>query len=98
MEVSGQLHAPAALPPGKESPVPSGEEAGWATELVWITLRREKSGPYRDSNSDPSIIQPVASRYTDYVIPAPTVPEIFTFINTKKKFFTHLQLKISPNL
>jgi hypothetical protein len=25
MEVSGQLHAPAALPPGKESPVPITE-------------------------------------------------------------------------
>jgi hypothetical protein len=24
MEVSGQLHAPAALPPGKEPPVPIG--------------------------------------------------------------------------
>jgi hypothetical protein len=23
----------------------------------------------RDSNSDPSVVQPVASRYTDYVIP-----------------------------
>jgi hypothetical protein len=28
LEVSGQLHAPAALPPGKQSPVPISEEAG----------------------------------------------------------------------
>jgi hypothetical protein len=28
MEVSGQPHAPAALPPGKLSPVPTGWEAG----------------------------------------------------------------------
>jgi hypothetical protein len=27
MEVSGQLHALAALPPGKESPAPIGQEA-----------------------------------------------------------------------
>jgi len=28
MEVSGQIHAPATLPPGKESLVPVGQEAG----------------------------------------------------------------------
>jgi hypothetical protein len=27
--VSGQLHAPAALPPGKEPLVSIGQEAGW---------------------------------------------------------------------
>jgi hypothetical protein len=32
LEVSGQLHAPAALPPGKEPPVPIGKEAGWHVE------------------------------------------------------------------
>jgi len=30
MEMSGQLHAPAVLPPGTEPPVPTGYEAGWA--------------------------------------------------------------------
>jgi hypothetical protein len=34
--VSGQLHAPAALPPAKEPRVPIGEEAGWAPEPVWV--------------------------------------------------------------
>jgi hypothetical protein len=33
MEVSGQLHAPAALPPGKEPFVPIGYEAGWPQSL-----------------------------------------------------------------
>jgi hypothetical protein len=33
--------------------------------------RGESSRPYRDTNSGPSVVQPVASRYTDYVIPAP---------------------------
>jgi hypothetical protein len=39
-------------------------------EPVWMTWRRENDSPYRDSNSDPSVIQPVASRYTYYAIPA----------------------------
>jgi hypothetical protein len=42
MEVSGQLHAPAALPPGKEPLVPIGWEAGWAPESVRTRYRREK--------------------------------------------------------
>jgi hypothetical protein len=34
MEVSGQLHAPAALPLEKEPPVPTEYEAGWAPDAV----------------------------------------------------------------
>jgi hypothetical protein len=30
MEVSVQLYVPAALPPGKKTPVPTGQEAEWA--------------------------------------------------------------------
>jgi hypothetical protein len=32
---------------------------------VWTIGRSENSLPYRDSNSDPLVVQPVASRYTD---------------------------------
>jgi hypothetical protein len=42
MEVSGQFHAPAALPPGKQPPVSIGQEAGWAPEPVWTCCRREE--------------------------------------------------------
>jgi hypothetical protein len=42
MEVRGMLHATAALPPGKDTPVPIGYETGWVPELVWALLRREK--------------------------------------------------------
>jgi hypothetical protein len=37
MEVSGQLHVPA------DTPVPIGQEAGWAPEPAWLRRRREKS-------------------------------------------------------
>jgi hypothetical protein len=41
-----------------------GQEGAWAPELIWTTC------PHRDWNSDPSIVQPVASRYTDCAITA----------------------------
>jgi hypothetical protein len=41
-EMSGQLHASAALPPGKEPLVPTGQDAGCAPEPVWTRWRREK--------------------------------------------------------
>jgi len=34
MELSNQPHVPATIPPGRE-PVPTGQEARWAPELVW---------------------------------------------------------------
>jgi hypothetical protein len=42
MEVSGQLQTLAASFLGKFHLVPSGLEAGWATELVWMLWNREK--------------------------------------------------------
>jgi hypothetical protein len=41
VEVSGQLHAAAALPAGKEPIVPIFYEVRWTSEHVWITWRRE---------------------------------------------------------
>jgi hypothetical protein len=43
LEMSGQLHAPEALLPGKEHPVRIRKEAGWVPEPVWTTWRREYS-------------------------------------------------------
>jgi len=42
MEVNGQLHTPASLPPGKDPSGPIRQEAGWATESVWTRWKREK--------------------------------------------------------
>jgi hypothetical protein len=41
MEGSGQLHAPAALPPGKEPLIPIGEEAS-------KTIRDQRFGSTKD--------------------------------------------------
>jgi hypothetical protein len=68
--VSGQLHAPAALPPGKE-PLNTHWIEDWVDPMsAWMILRSENSRPYRDSNSDSSIVQPVVSCYTDYATAA----------------------------
>jgi hypothetical protein len=53
MEVSGQLHAPATLPLGKQPLVPIGEETGWALDPVCVLWKREKFYPAR--NRTPAI-------------------------------------------
>jgi hypothetical protein len=61
MEVSGQLHAPVALLPRKESLVP-----------IWIggavldaAVKRKIPSLRRESNPRTPIVQPVAQRYTE---------------------------------
>jgi hypothetical protein len=58
MEVSGQLHASAAISPEKETMVPIGWEVGWAPEPGWILRSRVKSvSPAGNPNA---AFQPVA--------------------------------------
>jgi len=59
MEVSGQPHAPGALSPGKEPPVPVREEVGWARVPICTKERREKF-PAPAGSRTPGF-QPVAS-------------------------------------
>ena len=40
-----QSHAPAALPPGEEHPVPIEQEAAWALEPVWSFWKRKNLFP-----------------------------------------------------
>jgi hypothetical protein len=40
VEVSGKLHVPAALLPGKEPTVAIGWEVGWAPKSVWTISRK----------------------------------------------------------
>jgi hypothetical protein len=41
MEASGQFHASAALPSGKQLLVPIGKEAEWAPEPFWNPIRNQ---------------------------------------------------------
>jgi hypothetical protein len=66
----GQIHTPAAIPRKR---VPGNH---WIWD--WVDTRtglddveNKSSWPYRNSNSDPLVVQPVASIYTDYATPAP---------------------------
>jgi hypothetical protein len=59
--VSGQLHAPAALRPGKSPWNPLGrrlDPRAWRRENSWLEFR-------------PSVVLPVSSRYTDCAIRTP---------------------------
>jgi hypothetical protein len=75
MEVSGQLHAPAALPPGKKPPVPTEQEAGWPQG------RAGRCGKIhgRGGNRTP-VVQPVLCHRTESLLSL-----IFTVL---KKYFT----------
>jgi hypothetical protein len=62
MEVSGQLHASAALLPEKEPPVPIEWEAGWAPDPVSTLWSRKKW--LASAGNLTSAVQLVARRYT----------------------------------
>jgi hypothetical protein len=62
--VSGEW---SASRPGRFTPgVPTEQKAVLAPEPVWTTWRIENSWPYRDSNYDLLVVQPVTIRYTDW--------------------------------
>jgi hypothetical protein len=62
--VGSECHAPVAVLPGKDAPVPIVQKDWWAPEPVWIIWRSENYLPFRDSNSDPSTMQPPPLRRT----------------------------------
>ena len=64
MGIGDQRHAPAALPPGKTR-YPLYRRLGWPQGRPGRLL--EVSPP---TGFGPRIVQPVASRYTDWAIPA----------------------------
>jgi hypothetical protein len=60
MEVSGQLDAPASLPPGRNPPRHFGME-GWVGHRAGLdaVMEREISTPCRESNPRTPTVQPV---------------------------------------
>jgi hypothetical protein len=70
MEVSGQLHAPAALHPGRDP----GTHwiGGWVGSRAVLNAVVKVNTPSsrRESNPRIPIVQPVAQRYTDWAITA----------------------------
>jgi hypothetical protein len=59
--VSGRLHAPAALPPGKEPLVPIGYEAGWTPEPFWTRWWEKFPAPARNRTLKPRTSSPQPS-------------------------------------
>jgi hypothetical protein len=66
LEGGGQIHAPAALPPGKEVQVPIGWEAGWVSETVWMLWSREEF--LTPAGNRTPAIHPVSRLCTDWLI------------------------------
>jgi hypothetical protein len=72
MEVSGQLHSPAALLPRKEPLVPLGSRLGGP---------QSRSGHCGEQTNRTPVVQPVARRCTDWAIPASEKITLWSFIN-----------------
>jgi hypothetical protein len=68
MDVIGQLHAPAALPPGKSPWYPLDRRLGRLQSRSGHSDEEKNSHPL--PGLEPPIIQPVAQRYTDWATPA----------------------------
>ena len=68
MKVDDQRHAPVAHPQ-KRDPVPILQETGWAqSQSRWVGKNSPPPSP--TPGFDLWIVQTVASRYTNYAIPA----------------------------
>jgi hypothetical protein len=71
MEVSGQYHAPAALPPGKE-PHSTHWIGGWVGPRISLDdVEKRKMLHCREWNLISSAVHSVAHRYIDWAAPGP---------------------------
>jgi hypothetical protein len=66
MGVSGQRHVPAALYPEKRTLVHIGQEAGWASELVWTQRLEENS--FASAGDRTPVVQCTQATHANYAI------------------------------
>jgi hypothetical protein len=90
--VSGQLHAPAALPPGKSPQYPLYRTLGGPQSQSGRCEEEKILEPTGTRTLDPSVVQPVASRYTNYAILAPVSTYIYIKIILNRSSSTIHQL------
>jgi hypothetical protein len=69
MEASDQLHAPVALPPGKEPHCPLDRNLGGPQSRSGRGVEEKNSQPLQGFESRSSDMQPVVSLYADWAIP-----------------------------
>jgi hypothetical protein len=50
--------------PGERAPIPTAEEAGLTPERIWTLWKGGNFEPYKYSNTNLSIVQPIPSHYT----------------------------------
>jgi hypothetical protein len=73
MEVNDELHAPAVLPQGKSAWYPLDRRLCGSQSRFGRGGKDKNSQPRRESNPPTPIVQPVASRFTDWAITALTL-------------------------
>jgi hypothetical protein len=67
-----------ALPPGKEPPVPTVQEAGWAPEPVWT--QRLEENPYIPVEDGTPAVRSVDRHYTNWITQLPNSNNFITFL------------------
>jgi hypothetical protein len=70
-----------ALTPGKEPPVPTVQEAGWAPKPVWTQEARVKILCLCWGSNLDRVVQSIARYYTDWATPAPIMLRIHSYKN-----------------
>jgi hypothetical protein len=81
-----------ALPPGKEPPVPTVQEAGWAPEQVWMQRVEEKSSASIGDRTP--AIQSIVRHCTDWT----TLVPLNTVIKRKSLILAHANKTWPKNL